>query len=76
MSIDLFRQLSETEVPPVPDELERSVHAEVNRWLLLMHLSEFLLRGLPLAAWSFSKAVLNLVVLTLSGKSLSDSKRR
>ena len=76
MSMDLFQQLSESDVPPVPEELDQAVHAEVNRWLLLMHLSEMLLRGLPFAAWNLGRAVLSFFCFTLSGTFLSHTKRR
>ncbi len=76
MSVDLFRQFSESKIPPVPDKLEQSVRSEVNRWLLVMHLSELLWLGLPIAAWNLCRAVAGLFVFTLSGKFLSEKKRR
>ncbi|MCA9246891.1 MAG: hypothetical protein KDA42_07235 [Planctomycetales bacterium] len=76
MSSDLFEQLAEIDVPPIPDHLDQPVHDQVNRWLLVVQLGEFVLRCLPLAAWTFCRAVFCFVLFTLTGIFPSETKRR
>lgn len=71
MSHDLFEQLAETDVPPVPQRLESDVHERLNRRLLSLHVAEVLLRTLPFAVAHFAAALGHLVLLTLTGKSTS-----
>jgi hypothetical protein len=68
MVSDLFEQLTFTEVPPLPAEFDRDVHQRLNRRLLAVHFVELGLRGLPIALMHFAKALVGLMVLTLSGR--------
>ena len=68
MSIDLFEQLAEQEVPPVPENLSRGVHRRLNRALVVLHLIEFTLCVLPYCLVNFGRAVIGLIVQTISGR--------
>lgn len=66
--MDLFDQLAEVRVPPPPKNLVRRVHRRLNRWLLALHLVEFVLQVVPYAAGHFVRAVGGWLMLTISGK--------
>lgn len=68
MSLDLFEQLADQEVPPVPEDLSRGVHRRLNRALVVLHLVEFALCVLPYCLLSFSRAVIGFFVQTISGR--------
>lgn len=68
MSSDLFEQLAEQEVPPVPQTLSRGVHRRLNRALVVLHVVEFVLCALPYAMVQFGRAVWGLVVHSISGR--------
>lgn len=81
MQHDLFEQLAQTDVPPVPEQLEIALHERLNRRLLSLHVADVLLRALPLAVMHFAAAVGHLVRLTVTGRSpaadpFHDRKRR
>jgi hypothetical protein len=67
MSFDLFEQLAERDIPPVPADFDRQVHTRLNDSLLGVHLTEFVFQVVPYAFWHFSQATIGLFVLTLSG---------
>lgn len=71
MTEDLLERLAETDVPPVPVELDREVHHRVNRMLLVAHLADLAVWGMLHALAQFARPVLHLFVLTLTGKPLS-----
>jgi hypothetical protein len=68
MASDLFDQLAASDVPPAPPQLERGVHQRLNRALLVQHLFEFVLCGLPCLAAQFVPAVLAAVKFTITGR--------
>lgn len=68
MSIDLFEQLAEHEVPPVPQTLSRGVHRRLNRALVVLHVVEFVLCVLPYAMVHFGRAVWGLMVRSVFGR--------
>lgn len=70
MATDLFEQLAECEVPPVPERLERDVHEQVNKDLLAGQLIDFALRTFAFAAWHLLTALAHWFVLTLTGRPL------
>jgi hypothetical protein len=76
MSSDLFDQLAEQEVPPVPQNLSGGVHRRLNRVLVVVHVFEFVLCVLPYCVWHFSRAVIGLVVQTVSGRFPDDRAPR
>lgn len=76
MSTDLFEQLAESEVPPAPETLECQVHQRVNRVLLLLHIVDFVVRGLPWTALRFGRAVAALLSFTLLGRFQEHSRER
>jgi hypothetical protein len=75
MSIDLFEQLAEQEVPPVPQTLSRGVHRRLNRALLVLHVVEFVLCALPYALVHFGRAVRGLFVQSISGRYPDDGDK-
>jgi hypothetical protein len=76
MATDLFEQLAEQEVPPVPENLSRGVHRRLNRALVVLHLVEFTLCVLPYCVASFSRAVIGFFVQTISGRFPDDRTPR
>lgn len=70
MSNDLFERLAELEVPPAPAELDRQVHQRVNRLLLTTHLADLALVGLGYAFLQFTRPLLDLIVLSITGRPL------
>ena len=67
MKFDIFEQLSEHEVPPIPVELDRQIHHRVNDSLLGVHVLEFVFQVIPYAALHFGQAIVGLLAVTLSG---------
>ena len=76
MSIDLFQELAESEIPPPPEDLERPLHERVNRWLLSAQILELVWRAMPWAAMTFSRALVGWFVFSLTGNFPKISKRR
>ncbi|HUS39921.1 MAG: hypothetical protein WBF93_18910 [Pirellulales bacterium] len=63
-----FDQLSETEVPPAPEDLAQQVHHRLNRVLVMMHIGDFLLRAVPTASLTFVKPVLAFFRYSCTGR--------
>ncbi len=81
MARDIFEQLADWQVPPPPEKLDDQVHERVNRQLVILHMVDLALRGLPWAMWHFGRAMLAALVLTVTGKWLpagrnSDTDRK
>jgi len=74
MAIDLLEQLSQSEVPPPPDEFDRQFHQRLNQSLLFGHLVELAFRAIPFAFGFFLQAVIGLLVLSLTGRFPPTSK--
>lgn len=74
MAIDIFDQLSESPVPPPPQDFEALVHKRLNNRLLSGHLVDLALRGLPYAMFQFGRAFAGLAMFTIYGR--YDNKRR
>jgi hypothetical protein len=70
--MDIFDKLAELEVPPPPANFDTEVHERVNKSLVALHFADLLLRGLPWAMLHFGKAVVALIVTTLTGKDYDD----
>lgn len=68
MAEDPLRQLAQLEVPPLPEDFDRQLHQKINHGLLLTHLFDLLIRGLPFAVMCFSQAFMGLVMYSLSGR--------
>ena len=68
MAIGLLESLAEREVPPVPVDLNRRVHERLNRALLVSHLVDLTLGGLPYLAVHFCRAVGHWLVVSFTGR--------
>lgn len=69
MATDLFEQLGDMEVPPPPEagEFDRQLHDRVNRSLVAGQFVDLAARGMPFAAVHFSRALVGLLAVTLTG---------
>ena len=61
-------QLARTDVPPLPADFDRRLHRRLNGRLLLVHLADLGLRGLPWAMGHFLRAVAALVAYSAQGR--------
>ena len=68
MENHLLEQLGEVEVPPLPKDFDRQVHSRLNSRLLVAHLADLALRGLPTAVMHFAWAWVGLVRFSLTGR--------
>jgi hypothetical protein len=68
MAHGLLESLAERDVPPVPADLNRRVHARLNRALLVAHLIDLTLGVLPCLAVHFCRAVGHLLVVSFTGR--------
>ena len=68
MAKGLLESLAEHEVPPVPADLNRRVHERLNRGLLVSHLVDLTLGGLPFLAVHFCRAVGHLLFVSFTGR--------
>jgi hypothetical protein len=70
MATDLFEQLGDLEVPPAPEaeQFDRQLHDRVNRSLVAGQLTDMVVGGLPWAAVHFSRALVGLFAVTLTGR--------
>ncbi len=73
MSSDLFSDLAEEEVPPLPTDLMPQVHERLNGMLLYSHLCDFVISALPFAVMHFSKTLGGLIFHCFLGDFPSDS---
>lgn len=64
---NLFEELAEYEIPPLPADFGKSVHQRVNRSLVALQIIDLMWRGLPLAFLFFGRALIGLVMFTLTG---------
>ncbi len=64
----LLESLAEREVPPVPADMNRQVHGRLNRVLLVTHVVDLALGGLPFLAVNFCRAVGHLFAVSLTGR--------
>jgi len=68
MAKNLLESLAEREVPPVPADLNQRVHERLNRALLVSHLIDLALGGVPYLASHFCRAVGHLLCFTFTGR--------
>jgi len=68
MATDRFDQLAESDVPPAPPQLERTVHQRLNRALLAQHLWDFVLGAMPWLVAQIVPAMVAVVWVTLFGR--------
>ena len=65
---NLLDRLADVEVPPLPEGLPEHVHRRVNGLLLIGHLADLAVRGLPFAVAAFAQAFGAMVTYSLSGR--------
>ncbi len=68
MELDLFTELAEIPVPPVPADLDKEVHRRLNRVLLTSQLVEFCWQALPQAALAMFACLRAFLTFTITGK--------
>lgn len=76
MAPDLFEQLADVEVPPPPAAFDTQLHDKVNRTLVATQFADLLVSGFPWAMAQFARALLGLLVFTVTGHYEGKSKRR
>jgi hypothetical protein len=67
MPRDVFEQLADAPVPPMPAAFDRALHDRLNRRLLVGQVLDLGLRGVGFTLGHFMRAVLGFFVLTVSG---------
>ena len=72
----LLKRLSEKQVPPPPVTFESELNTRLNDRLLISQVLDFVCRAMPYTFMEFGKALIGLVVLTLTGRSPGDRRRR
>ncbi len=65
---ELAHLLLVTEVPPVPEELDTTVHLRLNRALLISHWITFLTAVIPLVITTMINPIGHLLIQTFSGR--------
>ncbi|MGA2616997.1 MAG: hypothetical protein ABSF26_05250 [Thermoguttaceae bacterium] len=65
---DFLEQLAEVEVRQPPPEFDRQLHQRLNRALLIQHLVDLLLGGMPWALAHLGRGVLGWLAFSLTGK--------
>lgn len=79
MASDLFEHLRDLEVPPAPEpeQFDRQLHDRLNHALVSGQVVDLAARAMPSAAVHFSRALVGLFTLTLTGSyDAKPSKRR
>lgn len=76
MSQDLLSRLSETDVPPIPEEFDAEIHQRVNQRLVVSHVLDFAVEGLGYALLAWLEAVAATVGHMFSGQFQSSDRRR
>ena len=72
---NLFEELAERDIPPLPADFGQAVHQRVNRSLVALQLLDLLWRGLPWAFLHFGRGLIGLLAFTLTGKFPVDKNR-
>jgi hypothetical protein len=70
MTHNLLDDLSQAEIPPLPERLPELVHRRINDQLLVQHLLDFLLQGIAVALPQMLLAIASAVWFSLSGTDL------
>jgi hypothetical protein len=76
MAGDWFDELAAAKVPPVPDHFDREVRRRVNNALLAVQVIELATKGFLYACGHFSRALVDLLIYTFSGKFGTDRRDR
>jgi hypothetical protein len=76
MDRDWFQQLAEVDVPPVPAHFDQDVRRRVNNTLLIVQLIELATKGFLYACGEFSRALVHLLLFSVSGKVGGDRRKR
>jgi hypothetical protein len=73
MTHDIFENLADSVVPPVPSQLEAGVHRRINAALLATHLFDFAFNALPQTLATLAGGVLQLIAYTATGRFYNES---
>ena len=73
---DLLEKLAEWEVPPPPAQFDAQLHERVNRSLVIWQFVDLLLHGLPWALALFARAVMGLIIFTVTGQYEKDRRKQ
>lgn len=73
---NLLEQLADLEVPPPPAHFDAQLHERVNRSLLTWQLVDLCVSAVPYALLHFTRALVGLIALTLSGRYEAKTKNR
>ncbi|HEY5315345.1 MAG TPA: hypothetical protein VIK18_22630 [Pirellulales bacterium] len=76
MDQDWFQQLGETDVPPVPAHFDHEVRRRVNNTLLAVQLIELATKGFLYACAEFSRALIDLLMFSATGKFSNQRRKR
>ncbi len=76
MTDEPLAELADRDVPPLPPEFDNQLRQQMNRALVTRDLVEFGTQAAPQAAGQFARAALDLVVMTLTGRSTLERRRR
>ena len=76
MADDFLQRLAELDVAAPPAEFDRQLHHRLNQGLMIQQLLDLLVRGMPWALVQFGRAVLELVVFSISGRFADERKKK
>ncbi|MBM4005313.1 MAG: hypothetical protein FJ295_18815 [Planctomycetes bacterium] len=78
MSRNLLDDLSQAEIPPLPERLPESVHRRINDQLLVQHVFDFLIQGIAVALPQMLLLLSGAVWFSLTGTDLktTDTSRK
>jgi len=75
MASNLFDRLAELEVPPPPAQFDTQLHDRVNRSLVTSQILDLATHGLPWALGHFARALVGLILFTLTGSYETKDKK-
>jgi hypothetical protein len=74
--VNLLERLADLEVPPPPVQFDRQLHQRVNRTLVVSQFVDLAASGLPWALLHFGRALIGLILFTVTGRYEKDPKER
>jgi hypothetical protein len=74
--VNLLERLADLEVPPPPAQFDRQLHQRVNRSLVVSQFVDLAASGLPWALLHFGRALIGLIIFTVTGRYEKNPKER